>query len=86
MVGVCRLDVRRSRDSSNLGSAKAANELASNRTKNNPVIQALDRDLGRGTYSKIRIAAAITVVHRPRLSPTALWVTFAVRTILFDNR
>ena len=31
-------------------------------------------------------AEAITVVHNARLSPTADWVTFAVRTILFDKR
>ena len=37
-------------------------------------------------YSKIRMAAAMVVVHRPRLSPTADWVTFAVRTILFEMR
>jgi hypothetical protein len=37
-------------------------------------------------YSKINIAAAMTVVHRARLSPTALCVMFAVRTILFDSR
>ena len=35
-------------------------------------------------YSKMRIAAAITVVQRPCLSPTADWVMFAVRTILFE--
>jgi hypothetical protein len=37
-------------------------------------------------YSKIRIAAAIVVVHKPRLSPIADCVTFAVRTILFEMR
>ena len=37
-------------------------------------------------YSKIRIAAAITVVQRPRLSPMADCVTFAVRTIMFEMR
>ena len=37
-------------------------------------------------YSKIKIAAAITVVHKPRLSPTADCVTLAVRTILFEIR
>ena len=37
-------------------------------------------------YSKIRIAAAITVVHSPRLSPTAVCVWFMVRTILLDSR
>jgi len=37
-------------------------------------------------YSKIKMAAAIVVVHRPFLSPTALCVMFAVRTILFDMR
>ena len=26
----------------------------------------------------------MTVVHNPRLSPTADWVTLAVRTILFE--
>ncbi len=31
-------------------------------------------------------AAATTVVHRPCLSPTAVWVTFWVRTIWFDSR
>lgn len=36
--------------------------------------------------SKIRIAAAIVVVQRPFLSPTADCVTFAVRTILSDIR
>ena len=35
-------------------------------------------------YSKIRMAEAITVVHKPFLSPTADCVLFAVRTILFD--
>lgn len=38
------------------------------------------------SYSKINIAAAITVVQRSRLSPTALCVMLAVRTILFDSR
>ena len=38
------------------------------------------------SYSKIRMAAAITVVHSPRLSPTAVWVIFMVRTILLDSR
>jgi hypothetical protein len=37
-------------------------------------------------YSKIMIAAAITVVHFPFLSPTADCVMFMVRTILFDKR
>src|SRR4051794_18121384 len=37
-------------------------------------------------YSKIRIAAAMTVVQRPRLLPTAVWVMFAVRTILLERR
>jgi hypothetical protein len=37
-------------------------------------------------YSKMRIAAAITVVQRPCLSPTADCVIFAVRTILFEMR
>lgn len=37
-------------------------------------------------YSKIKMAAAIVVVHRPRLSPMADCVTFAVRTILFEMR
>ena len=36
--------------------------------------------------SKIKTAEAITVVHSPRLSPTADWVTLAVRTILFSRR
>lgn len=36
--------------------------------------------------SKIKTADAITVVHNPRLSPTADCVTFAVRTILFEIR
>ena len=31
-------------------------------------------------------AAATTVVHRPFLSPTAVCVTFWVRTISFDSR
>lgn len=31
-------------------------------------------------------AAAITVVQSPCLSPTAVWVMFWVRTILFDSR
>jgi len=37
-------------------------------------------------YSKIRIAAAIVVVHSDFLSPTADCVMFIVRTILFDIR
>ena len=37
-------------------------------------------------YSNIRIAAAIVVVHSDFLSPTADWVMFIVRTILFDIR
>src|SRR6185437_120330 len=36
--------------------------------------------------SKIRIAAAIVVVHNPFLWPTADCVTLAVRTILFEIR
>ncbi len=36
--------------------------------------------------SRIRTAAAIVVVHSPRLSPTADWVTLLVRTILFEIR
>jgi hypothetical protein len=36
--------------------------------------------------SASRIAAASTVVHRPRLSPTADCVMFMVRTILFEIR
>jgi hypothetical protein len=36
--------------------------------------------------SPSRMAAARTVVHRPRLSPTADWVMFMVRTILLDMR
>jgi hypothetical protein len=36
--------------------------------------------------SKISTAEAITVVHSPRLSPTADCVTLAVRTILFEMR
>src|ERR1700692_66290 len=44
-------------------------------------------ELGTGDVkSKINTADAITVVHTPRLSPTADCVTFAVRTILFDSR
>lgn len=39
-----------------------------------------------GSSSKIRMAAAMVVVHRPFLSPTALCVTFAVRTILLEMR
>jgi len=39
-----------------------------------------------GSYSKIRIAEAITVVQRPRLSPTPLWVMLVVRTILLEIR
>lgn len=35
-------------------------------------------------YSKIRMAEAITVVQRPRLSPTPLWVMLVVRTILLE--
>ena len=31
-------------------------------------------------------ATAITVVQSPPLSPTAVWVTFWVRTILLDSR
>ena len=31
-------------------------------------------------------AAATTVVQRPFLSPTAVWVTFWVRTISFERR
>ena len=33
-----------------------------------------------------RTAAAITVVQSPCLSPTAVWVTFCVRTIWFESR
>ena len=36
--------------------------------------------------SPMRIAAPKTVVHRPRLSPTADWVMFMVRTILLEIR
>ena len=36
--------------------------------------------------SKIKTAEAITVVHKPRLSPTADCVTLAVRTILLEMR
>jgi hypothetical protein len=38
------------------------------------------------SYSKIKIAEAITVVHLPRLSPTPLCVTLVVRTILLEMR
>jgi hypothetical protein len=38
------------------------------------------------TQSKINTAEAMTVVQRPRLSPTADCVTFAVRTILLERR
>ena len=38
------------------------------------------------SQSKISTADAITVVQRPRLSPTADCVTLAVRTILFEMR
>jgi hypothetical protein len=38
------------------------------------------------SYAKISTADAITVVHSPRLSPTADCVTFAVRTILLEMR
>jgi len=37
-------------------------------------------------YSKIKMADAITVVQRPRLSPTPLWVMLVVRTILLEIR
>ena len=37
-------------------------------------------------YSKIRIADAITVVHKARLSPTAVCVMLVVRTILLEMR
>ena len=40
----------------------------------------------RPAQSKIRTAEAMTVVHSPRLSPTADCVTLAVRTILLDRR
>ena len=40
----------------------------------------------RPSQSKISTADAITVVHKPRLSPTADCVTLAVRTILFEMR
>src|SRR6266478_1095393 len=36
--------------------------------------------------SPMRMAAPRTVVQRPRLSPTADWVTFMVRTILLEMR
>ena len=36
--------------------------------------------------SRISTAAAIVVVHLPRLSPTADWVTLLVRTILLEMR
>ena len=44
------------------------------------------RDRSFPGYSKIKIAAAITVVQRPCLSPTADCVMFAVRTILLEMR
>jgi hypothetical protein len=37
-------------------------------------------------YSKIKIAAAMVVVHHPRLSPIADCVTFLVRTIRLEMR
>ncbi len=36
--------------------------------------------------SPMRMAAPSTVVQRPRLSPTADWVTLSVRTILLEMR
>jgi len=36
--------------------------------------------------SKRRMAPAMVVVQRPFLSPTADWVTLAVRTILLEMR
>src|SRR5204863_7435450 len=41
--------------------------------------------LGGKTYPT-STAAATTVVQRPFLSPTAVWVTFWVRTISFESR
>ena len=41
--------------------------------------------IGNADYPT-RTAAATTVVQRPFLSPTAVWVTFWVRTISFERR
>ena len=44
-------------------------------------------DVGRGNRTQpTSTAAATTVVQRPFLSPTAVWVTFWVRTISFESR
>jgi len=44
------------------------------------------RKLSDALAATDKTAEAITVVQRPRLSPTADWVTFAVRTILLERR
>ena len=49
-------------------------------------IRVTPRKIHGSLYSKMRIAAAIVVVHSDFLSPTADCVMFMVRTILFDIR
>ena len=47
-------------------------------------IRTSSSDAGPAAYPTIT-AAAITVVHKPFLLPTAVWVTFCVLTIWFDS-
>ena len=52
-----------------------------------PVGNHLQESAACNAYSsRISTAAAMVVVHRPRLSPTADWVTLLVRTILLEMR
>src|SRR5258708_16305630 len=52
----------------------------------NPASCSFAYSRGLKPYSKIRIAAAMTVVQRPRLSPIAVCVMLVVRTILLEIR
>jgi hypothetical protein len=58
--------------------------VCSRRPENDRRLQ--QRRAGSSLYSKIRMAEAITVVHLPRLSPTAVCVQLVVRTILLEMR
>jgi hypothetical protein len=62
--------------------------IALDKTLNSlPVEIDLQRSAERSCYSsRINTAAAMVVVHSPRLSPTADCVTLLVRTILLEIR
>ncbi len=65
----------------------ASNPLNRQLDRSSPASNLIQRPAARSAYSSsISTAAAMVVVHLPRLSPTADWVKLLVRTILLEMR